>query len=156
MLVILQVYRNFFNIFTKQRETPECFSGRFSLLYFYSLVKKENIGLKWNKDIKIRYIIPESSFKIWKILNILKPKNVILCRLGSRITVNLKLNICFPINHFPIIVRPPPCTARCVLGCADISYVTSGSVAVDRHLNAASKKENNTEECPYIFSSDVS
>ena len=90
------------------------------------------------------------------MLNILKPKNVILCRSGSRITVNLKLNMRFPINHFSIIVRPLPCTARCVLSCADISYFISGSVAVDRRLNAASKKENNTEECPYIFSSDVS
>ena len=137
MLVILQVYRNFFNIFTKQRETPECFSGRFSLLYFYSLVKKENIGLKWHKDTKIRLIIPES-------------------RSNSRITVNLKLIMCFPINHFSIIVWPPPCIAMCVLNCADISYFISGSIAVDRHLNAASQKENNTEECPFIFSSDVS
>ena len=79
------------------------------------------------------------------MLNILKPKNVILCRSGSRITVNLKLNMRFPINHFSIIVRPPPCTVRCVLSCADITYFISGSVAVDRCLNAASKKENNTE-----------
>ena len=77
-------------------------------------------------------------------LNILKPKNVIHCRSG--ITVNLELNMRFPINHFSIIVRPPPCTARCVLSCADISYFISGSVAVDRRLNAASKKEHNTEE----------
>ena len=76
-------------------------------------------------------------------LNILKPKNVIHC--GSGITVNLELNMRFPINHLSIIVRPPPCTARCVLSCADISYFISGSVAVDRRLNAASKKENNTE-----------
>ena len=55
----------------------------------------------------------------------------------------------FPINHFSIIVRAPPCIARCILSCADISYFISGSVAVDQHLNAASKKENNTEECPY-------
>ena len=51
----------------------------------------------------------------------------------------------FPINLFLIIVRPPPCTAKCVLSCADISYFISGSVAVDRRSNAASKKENNTE-----------
>ena len=61
-----------------------------------------------------------------------------------------------PFNHFSIIVRPPPCTVWCILSCADISYFISGSVAVDRRLNAASKKENNTEECPYIFPSDVS
>ena len=69
--------------------------------------------------------------------------------------LNLKLNLPFPINHFSIFVQPPPCTARCVLSCADISYFMSGSVAVDRRLNAA-KKENNTEEYLYIFSSDVS
>ena len=51
----------------------------------------------------------------------------------------------FPINHFSIIVRPPPCTARCVLSCANISYCILGSAAVDRHFKAASKKENNTE-----------
>ena len=64
---------------------------------------------------------------------------------SSRITMNLKLNMRFPINHFSIIVRPPPCTVRCVLSCVDITYIFSGSVAVDRRLNAASKKENNTE-----------
>ena len=94
--------------------------------------------------------------KFWNILNILKPKNVILCRSGSPIAVNLKWNLRFAINHFSIIFRSPPCTARCVLSCADISYFISGSVAVDRRLNAASEKENNTEECPYIFPSDVS
>ena len=84
--------------------------------------------------------------KLSKILNNLKPKNnVILCRSGSRITVNLKLNMHFPIIHFLIIVRPPPCAARCVLSCADITYFISASVAVDRRFNAASKKENNTE-----------
>ena len=43
----------------------------------------------------------------------------------------------------------------CILIYADISYFISGSVTVDRRLNAASKKENNTAECPYIFSSGV-
>ena len=32
-----------------------------------------------------------------------------------------------------------------VLSCADISFFISGSVAIDQRLNAASKKENNTE-----------
>ena len=40
----VQVYRNFFNLFTKKREVSECFLGQFSLLYFYPLVQKENIG----------------------------------------------------------------------------------------------------------------
>ena len=45
----------------------------------------------------------------------------------------------------------------CRLGsCADITYFISGLGAVDRHLNATPKKENNTERCPYILSSDVS
>ena len=51
----------------------------------------------------------------------------------------------FPINHFSIIVLPPPYIARCVLSCADITYFISALVAVDRRFNAASKKENNTE-----------
>ena len=51
----------------------------------------------------------------------------------------------FPVNQFSIIVRPPPCTARCVLSCTDVTYFISASVAVDRRFNAASKKENNTE-----------
>ena len=63
----------------------------------------------------------------------------------SRTTVNLKLNMRFPINHFSIVVRPPPYTPRCALSCADITYFISASVAVDRRFNAASKKENNTE-----------
>ena len=46
LLVIFQVYGHFLNIFTKKREVPECFLGRFSLLFFYSLVQKENIGLE--------------------------------------------------------------------------------------------------------------
>ena len=50
-----------------------------------------------------------------------------------------------PINHFSIIVRPPPCTARCVLSCADSTCFTSDSVTVDQRFNAASEKENNTE-----------
>ena len=54
-------------------------------------------------------------------------------------------NMRFPINHSSIIVQPPPCTARCVLSRDGISYFISGSVAIDRRLNAGSKKENNTE-----------
>ena len=57
----------------------------------------------------------------------------------------------FAINHFSIIVRPPPYTARCVLSCADITYFISASVAVDRGFNAASKKENNTEGMSIYF-----
>ena len=68
-----------------------------------------------------------------------------LCRSGFRNTENLKLNMRFPISRFWIIVWPPPCTARCVLSCDDITYFISGSVAVDRRFNAASKKENNSE-----------
>ena len=67
------------------------------------------------------------------------------CRSDSRITVNLKLNMRFPVNQFSIIVRPPPSTARCVLSCTDVTYFISASVAVDRRFNPASKKENNTE-----------
>ena len=73
----------------------------------------------------------------------------------SRITVNLKLNMRFPINHFSIICRPLPCTARCVLSCDDITYFISASVAVDRHFNEASKKENILREYLYIFSSNI-
>ena len=81
----------------------------------------------------------------------MKTKNVILCRSGPRITMNLKLNMRFSINHFLTIVRPPSCTAKCVLSCADISYSISGLVAVDRRSNAASKKENNTMGIPIHF-----
>ena len=35
--------------------------------------------------------------------------------------------------------------ARCVLSCADICFI-SASIALGRRFNAASKKENNTEE----------
>ena len=122
MLVIRQVYRNFFKIFTKEREVSKCFSGRFSLLYFYSLVQKESIGLIWNKDTKIRYIIPESSFWIQNNLKCFKIYNVSLCRSASRINVNLKLTMRFPINHFSIIVRPPTCTTRWVLSCGDLLW----------------------------------
>ena len=65
--------------------------------------------------------------------------------------MNLKLNMRFRINHFSIIVRPIPCTGRCVLSCADISYFISGTVAVDQRLNSASKKENNTEAMSIHF-----
>ena len=51
----------------------------------------------------------------------------------------------FPINHFSIIVRLPPCTALFVTSYADITYFISGSVAVDRRYNAASIKEIKTE-----------
>ena len=57
----------------------------------------------------------------------------------------------FPVNHFSIIVRPVPCTGRCVLSCADISYFISGTVAVDRRSNAGSKKDNNTEALSIHF-----
>ena len=70
---------------------------------------------------------------------------------NTRITVNLKLNMRFPINHFSTIVRPPPCTARCVLSCADITYFISSLVAVDRRFKAASKEENNTERISINF-----
>ena len=84
--------------------------------------------------------------KFSKILHNLKLKNnAVLCKSGSCITVNLKLNMRFPINHFSIIVRSPQCTAKWVLSCADITYFISASVAVDRLFNAASKKENNTK-----------
>ena len=63
--------------------------------------------------------------------------------------------MCFPINNFSIIVRPPPCTAMFVLSCADITYFISGSVAVDRRFNAASKKTSKLRECPYISSSNI-
>ena len=62
----------------------------------------------------------------------------------------------FPINHFSIIVRPPPCTAMFVLICANITYFISGSVTVDRRFNAASKKTSKLRECPYISSSNIS
>ena len=77
--------------------------------------------------------------------------NVILCRSDSLITVNLKLNMHFPINHFSTIVRRPPCTTRCVLSCTEITYFISASVAVDQRFNAVSKKENNTETMPINF-----
>ena len=59
--------------------------------------------------------------------------------------MNLKLNIRFSINYFSIIVRLPPCTARFVLSCANITYFISAPVAVAQRFNAASKKENKTE-----------
>ena len=89
--------------------------------------------------------------KFSKILNILKPKNIILCKSDSHITMNLKLNVHFQINHFSIIVRPPWCTARYVLICADITYFISASVAVKRRFHAASKIENNTEGMSIYF-----
>ena len=121
---------------------------------FYTFILWYKIRtLAWNeiRTQKLDKKYQKVALKFWKILNILKPKNVILCRSGSRITVDLKTNMRFPINHFSIIVRPPPCTVRCVLSCADISYFISGSVAVDWRLNAASKKENNTEEMAIHF-----
>ena len=131
---------------------------RADFLFYTSNLWYKKKTLAWNeiRAQKLDKWYPKVVLKFWKIWNILKPKNVILCRSGSRITVNLKLNLRFPINHFSIIIRRPPCTARCVLSCADVSYFVSGSVAVDRRLNAPSKKEKNTEECPYIFPSDVS
>ena len=60
-------------------------------------------------------------------------------------------NMRFPFNLFSIIVRPPLCTARCVLCCANISYFILGSVTIDQRLNAASKKENNTEAMSIHF-----
>ena len=50
----------------------------------------------------------------------------------------------FPINHFSIIVRPPPCTAMFVLSCVNITYFISGSVT------------SKLRECPYISSSNIS
>ena len=70
----------------------------FSILLF-SGTKREDWP-EMNKDTKIRQIIPESSFKILKNVKYFEPKNAILCRSGTRITVNLKLNMLFPINHF--------------------------------------------------------
>ena len=71
ILVILQVYSNFFNICTKKKEVPKSISRPCSLsLLLYS---ERNIGLKWNKDIKIREIIPQKCkyvvLKFSKILN---------------------------------------------------------------------------------------
>ena len=50
-------------------------------------------------------------------------------------------NQSFFFNHRSITAMH----CRCVLSCANITYFTSASVAVDRRFNAASKKENNTE-----------
>ena len=75
---------------------------------------------------------------------------------ASPALTEFKVEHAFPNQSFFNHRSNWPCTTRCILSCADISYFISGSVAVDRRLNAASKKENNTEECPYIFSSDVS
>ena len=142
LLVILQVYGNVFNIFTKKREVPECLQVDF---LFYKkrtfFLQKKTLLWKEIRTQKLDKKYPKVVSKFWKVLNILKPNNIILCRFGSRITVNLKLNVRFPINHFSIIVQPPPCTARCVLSCADISYFISDSVTVDRRLNAASRKK---------------
>ena len=65
-----------------------------------------------------------------------------------------KVEHAFPNQSF-FNHRSTTTTAMCILIYADISYFISGSVTVDRRLNAASKKENNTAECPYIFSSGV-
>ena len=120
---------------------------RADFLFYTSNLWYKKKTLAWNeiRAQKLDKWYPKVVLKFWKIWNILKPKNVILCRSGSRITVNLKLNMPFPINHFSIIVWPPPCTSRCVLSCGDTNYFLSGSDAVDWRLNAASKKENNAE-----------
>ena len=49
--------------------------------------------------------------------------------------------MCFPIVILSTIVQPPPCAARCVLSCANITYFFSVSVAVGRRFNATSKKK---------------
>ena len=62
----------------------------------------------------------------------------------------------FPINHSSMIIRPPSCTARYVLSCANINYFILASVTVDRCFNATSKKENNTERMSIHFLINVS
>ena len=126
---------------------------RAGFLFYTSILWYRKRKLAWNeiRTQKLDKCYLKVVLKFWKILNILKIKNVILCRSGTRITVNLKLNMRFPINHFLIIVGPPLCTAKCVLNWADISYFISGSVALDRRSIAASKKENNTEGMPIHF-----
>ena len=105
---------------------------------------------------KLDKYYPKVVLKFSKILNNLKSKNnVTLCRSGPRISVNLKLNICFSINYFSIIFRLPPCTSRFDLSRANITYFISSPVAVDRRFNAASKKENKTEGMPIHFSHQI-
>ena len=147
-----------FSIFSLRKEKylnvyRSIFSSTKREHFFY---KKKTLLWKEIRTQKLDKKYPKVVSKFWKVLNILKPNNIILCRFGSRITVNLKLNVRFPINHFSIIVQPPPCTARCILSCSNSIYFIPGSVAVDQRLNAASKNENNAEECPYVFSSNIS
>ena len=63
----------------------------------------------------------------------------------SRITVNSKLNMRFPINRF--LGHHSTTTIKCQvrLKLADITYFISVSVALRRRFDAASKKENNNE-----------
>ena len=54
------------------------------------------------------------------------------------------------------MVWPPPCNARCVLSCADISslvisYYISASVTLGRRFNAASKTNNTDRIYIHIF-----
>ena len=89
MLVILQVYSNFFNIYTKKKknkEVPESISDQCSLsLLLYSGIKTEHWPENEIRIKKIRKIIPQKCkyevvFKILKNLKSnLTPKKVILC-----------------------------------------------------------------------------
>ena len=63
----------------------------------------------------------------------------------------LKLDLYSPIIIFSTVVWPPPCTARCVLISANISYFNSASVALGLHLNAASKRNNTDRIYIHMF-----
>ena len=58
--------------------------------------------------------------------------------------VNSKLNTCVSQSiASSTIVRPPPCTTRCIFK-VHITYFISDSVAIGRRFNAGSKKEDCT------------
>ena len=83
----------------------------------------------------------KSSFKILKNLKSnLKPKKMLIFVVRLPHYYEFKAEHAFPNHSF---LRP--CTVRCVLSCSDITYFISVSVVLDRHFNAASKKEYNID-----------
>ena len=121
--------------------------------FFTSILWYKNGTLAWkrNKDKKIRKIIPQKCkyevvFKILKNLKSnLTPKKVILCSTTLSLLWSQSWKCVSQTVIFLTIVWPPPCIARCVLSCVDISCFISALITLAWRFNAASKKENNTE-----------